>query len=266
MSASATQPKSMGELYRTFITACHILHYHGVLDAYGHLSVRHPEKSNVFIMSRFIAPGTLSSPEDLIEYWIEDASPVDPSAKPGYSERCIHSEILKACPNMNAVIHSHAPSVVAFACSSVPLQPIYHMAGFLSEKVPVWDIAKHYEAGDKQNMLVSNTRLGKALAETFKPSAGTDGPTVVLMRGHGFSCAAETIQDCVMRAHYTQENAAIQASALSALAGSGSTTGLQYLSAGERAGSATMAKETCMRPWGLWCKEVEAQPLYVNKA
>lgn len=103
-------------------------------DAYGHLSVRHPSKPDIFIMSQFIAPATISSPDDLIEYYVEDARPVDTTARPGYSERCIHSEILKAYPKINAVIHSHSSAVVPFACSGIPLRPIFHMAGFLPEK------------------------------------------------------------------------------------------------------------------------------------
>lgn len=84
-------------------------------------------------MAKAVSPGTITGPNDLIEYYVDDASPVDPKSGLGYSERCIHSEILKAYPHINAVIHSHSAAVVPFACSGVPMQPIYHMAGFLAE-------------------------------------------------------------------------------------------------------------------------------------
>jgi ribulose-5-phosphate 4-epimerase/fuculose-1-phosphate aldolase len=132
MSSSSTNDSdALAKLHRTFISACHILHYHKVLDAYGHLSVRHPTQPDVFIMSRYIAPGTISSPRDLVEYYVADASPVDPNAPGGYSERSIHSEILKRYPDVHCVIHSHSEAVLPYTFSHVPLQPCFHMAGFL---------------------------------------------------------------------------------------------------------------------------------------
>ncbi|KAF3768637.1 hypothetical protein M406DRAFT_320930, partial [Cryphonectria parasitica EP155] len=122
---------ALQNLYRKFITGCHILHYHGVLDAYGHLSVRHPFDQHMFIMSKYIAPGTISSPDDLIIYYVDNAEPLDPSSTKGYSERHIHSEVYKRHRNVQAVIHSHAESVIPYTISGVPLRPCYHMAGFL---------------------------------------------------------------------------------------------------------------------------------------
>ena len=83
-------------------------------------------------MSRYIPPGTISHPRDLIEYYVDDASPVNPNAGPGYSERYIHSEIMKAYPHINATIHSHSPAVVPYSACGVPMQAVYHMAGFLA--------------------------------------------------------------------------------------------------------------------------------------
>ena len=88
-----------------------------VLDAYGHISVRRPTDPRMFIMSRNTAPGTVSSPNDLIEYWVENAEPVDSNAAAGYSERCIHSEVLKRYPEVNSVIHSHSEAVVPYTIS-----------------------------------------------------------------------------------------------------------------------------------------------------
>ena len=88
-----------------------------VLDAYGHLSVRHPTKPEIFIMSRYIAPGTISSESDLIEYYVVNAEPVDPTATKGYSERCIHSEVYKRYPDIQSVVHSHSEAVVPYSIS-----------------------------------------------------------------------------------------------------------------------------------------------------
>jgi len=102
-----------------------------VLDAFGHVSIRNPENKSTFFMSCSIAPALISSKNDLVEYHVEDASPVDSDAKEGYSERFIHSEILKRFPGANSVIHSHSPDVLPYCVNDVPLKPSIHMSGFL---------------------------------------------------------------------------------------------------------------------------------------
>ena len=119
----------------TLITASHICHYHGVLDAYGHISVRNPNNKSTFFLSHNLAPALISDLDDLVEYRIDDAEPVNPDTKAGYSERCIHSEILKKYAHVNSVIHSHAPDVLPFCISGVPLKPSIHMAGFLGASI-----------------------------------------------------------------------------------------------------------------------------------
>lgn len=114
---ASTDDAVLKQTYRDFISGCHILHYHRVLDAYGHLSVRHPHHSDRFIMSRYIAPATIASERDLVEYYVENAEPVDTNSPKGYSERCIHSEILKRFPEVNSVIHSHSEAVVPYSIS-----------------------------------------------------------------------------------------------------------------------------------------------------
>ncbi|KAK5137320.1 hypothetical protein LTR08_000290 [Meristemomyces frigidus] len=169
-------------------------------------------------MSRYIAPATISSERDLIEYYVDNAEPIDPNSPKGYSERCIHSEILKRFPDVRAVIHSHSEAVVPYSISGVPFRAAFHMAGFLGTEIPVFDIGHHYKAGDRRDMLIRNTRFGAALASQFA-SAGTGNtkqPThaVVLMRGHGFTVQGPSIMDVVLRSVYTQQNASIQTTAL----------------------------------------------------
>lgn len=255
---------------REFITGSHILHFHAVLDAYGHLSFRHPLDPSHFFMSRNIAPGTISSPEDVIEYRVADAEPVDPAATKGYAERHIHSEIYKRHPEVNAAVHSHSEAVVPFTISGVPLRPCYHMAGFLrSEGAPVYEIGKHWREGDKRDMLVRNEGLGSALAEHFD-----EGVAVTLMRGHGFTAVGGSIEEVVLRSVYTQKNAAVQTAALTMRAAFvtgggqvvGNSSGLHYLSGEEARAATEMTQNTAQRPWKLWEREVEACGLYVNSA
>ena len=102
-----------------------------IVDAYGHISVRNPDNQSTFFMSYDIAPALISSREDLVEYKVEDAEPLDTKAKQGYRERHIHSEVLKRFPSVNSVIHSHSADVLPYCINEVPLKPAIHMAGFL---------------------------------------------------------------------------------------------------------------------------------------
>ena len=118
-------------VFNTLITGLHILHYNGVLDAYGHVSVRNPNNGSNFFMSRNLAPALVANSSDLVEYYVDDAAPIDPNAPSGFIERYIHSELYKRFPSINSVVHSHSPQVVPYTFSGVPLRPSIHMAGFL---------------------------------------------------------------------------------------------------------------------------------------
>lgn len=209
--------------YRKFIDGSHVLHYHDVVDAYGHLSFRHPFNPEVFIMSRSIAPATVSSPEDLVEYSVANAEPLESDAPQGYQERYIHSEIYKRHETVQAVVHSHAESVLPYTISGVPLRPCYHMAGFLGlggGSPAVYDADDFFQDGDIKDMLVRNEPLGEALAKCFD-----GGSVVALMRGHGFTAIGDSIEDVVVRAVYTSKNATIQTSAINLQSGFASSSG-----------------------------------------
>ncbi|KAL6249214.1 hypothetical protein RBB50_004277 [Rhinocladiella similis] len=273
MAAQTQTPSEKAVLqqyYRDFISGSHILHFHNVLDAFGHLSFRHPFNPEIFVMSRNAAPGTISSPRDLIEYRVEDAQPVNPNAAPGFLERCIHGECYKKYPSIQSVIHSHSEAVVPYSISGVSLRACYHMAGFLGTSVPVWDIADAQKPGDVCDLLVRDTGLGSSLAAAFSGgdvSGDTPQSVVVLMRGHGFTVIAGSIQDCVMRAVYTQKNAMIQTTALTTRAADPSASGaVKYLSQQEVHDTTWSIRQSAHRPWGLWLREVEACGLYVNSA
>lgn len=140
----ASKPPTQA-LFSTLITANHILHYHSVVDAYGHISVRNPQNPNTFFVSKSLAPALVASRDDIEEYKVEDASPVNKDAPKGYSERCvlatrrgivllklddrfIHSEIYKKYKGVNCVIHAHSEVVIPFSISSIPLRPVLHMS------------------------------------------------------------------------------------------------------------------------------------------
>jgi len=236
-SAASVAPSVIEDL----VAANRILADQGVLDGFGHVSIRHPANPTHLLMSRSLAPA-LTTAADILEY-DPDCNAIDDRGRASFLERFIHCEVYKARPDVKSVIHTHSPGVVPFAASTVPLRPMYHVAGFLAAGVPVFEIRK---VAGMTNMLIANAALGKALAETLGDKA------VVLMRGHGNVVVGPSVQVAVFRAVYTEINARLQAQAL-ALGGP-----VTYLEPEEGAKADLIQQQVVMRPWELWKAKVMA--------
>ncbi|KAL2021344.1 hypothetical protein VTK56DRAFT_7315 [Thermocarpiscus australiensis] len=262
----------MQQYYHRVIDACHILHHYGAVDADGHISFRHPRQPDVFIMPCNKAPAAVSSEADLVEYRVCNAEPLDPSAPGGHIERRIHSEIYKHFKDVNSIVHSHSAAIIPYTISTVRLRPCSHVAGFLRDRgPPVFDIATYMEPDDQRDLLIRTERLGRKLAFGF-----SGGDVVVLMRGHGFTVVADSIELAVFRAIYTLKNAATQSEALNLQAAAQTSLsltylrnpkqGIHYLSKEEADAAAKTAqeKEAVQRSWELWVREVQASKLYMN--
>jgi ribulose-5-phosphate 4-epimerase/fuculose-1-phosphate aldolase len=190
------------ELIKDVVAANRILYDQGVVDGFGHVSVRSVKDPTHFFMARSMAPGLVTE-ADIGEYNL-DANAVDGSNKPAYLERFIHSEIYSVRPDVLAVVHSHSPAVIPFGVTGAALRPIYHMSSFLGGPVPIFDI--HQAAGDT-DLLIRNPVLGHDLALALGQNP------VVLMRGHGSVTVGTSLQEVVFRAYYTEMNARLQAEA-----------------------------------------------------
>src|SRR3954471_19253491 len=112
------------------VAASRILASHGVLDAYGHVSARSDREPGRFVMSRSLAPALVEA-TDLMELEAATSEPVAGETRKAFLERYIHGEIFRARPDVNAIVHSHSPSVIPFGVTKTRLRPVYHMAGFL---------------------------------------------------------------------------------------------------------------------------------------
>jgi HCOMODA/2-hydroxy-3-carboxy-muconic semialdehyde decarboxylase len=205
--AAQNPPASAGPvdpaLIEDLVTASRILADQGVLDAYGHVSMRHPANPNRYLMARAVAPAIVTA-ADIMEYDL-DSNPVDRQGRGMFLERFIHGEIYKARPDVNAVVHSHSPGVIPFGITQVPMRPVFHTAAFLWGGVPVWEISEDAGVTD---MLVRTGALGQSLAKKLG-----DKP-VVLMRGHGNVVVGPTVKRAVIRAVYTEVNARLQSAAI----------------------------------------------------
>jgi HCOMODA/2-hydroxy-3-carboxy-muconic semialdehyde decarboxylase len=244
----AEAPKSGGPvaaaLMADLAAASRILVAQGVVDGFGHVSMRHPSAPERYLMARSIAPA-LVTPADLIEYDL-DSNPCNANGRGSFLERFIHGEIYKARADILSVVHSHSPSVVPFGLVGVPMQAMFHNAAFIAAGVPVFDIRDKFGATD---MLVGNGPKGVALVEVM------GNKNVVLMRAHGSVACGPTLQSAVFRAVYTEVNARIQHWTLAL----GRGAPMAALDQEEGRLADAINQTAGMRAWDLWRSQVRSQ-------
>jgi HCOMODA/2-hydroxy-3-carboxy-muconic semialdehyde decarboxylase len=201
-TAGPADPKVIEDL----VAAYRILADHNLLDGWGHVSVRHNKDPNRYLMARGMSADMVTA-KDMVEFDL-DSRPVDTHGLPMsalFTERYIHGEIYKHRPDVVAVVHTHAPSIIPFGDTKVPLRPMYHRAAFIAFGVPVFEIR---DKAGMTDMLIRNAKLGEYLAGVLG-----DRPAV-LMRGHGAAITAPTLQRVVARTIFLSLNASLQAEAM----------------------------------------------------
>ena len=220
------------------VTANHILFKQNVVDGFGHISVRHPEEPELFYLSRNRAPALVSAADILLHDM--NGELVAASGERPYLERFIHSEIYKARPDVMSVVHSHSQSVIPFGVTGQRLRPIFHMSGFLGLGAALFDIRE--TAGDT-DLLIRDGKLGHALA------ASLGQHNCVLMRGHGSTTTAPSIELAVYRAIYAEANAKLQILAAS-------LGPINYLTEEEARLATATTEGQVARAWDLWCQDI----------
>ena len=216
------------------VVANRILAKEEVVDAYGHVSFRHPENPERFFMARSLPPDLVEH-GDLMEFHL-NGEPVEDPRQP-YLERFIHCGIYKSRPDVNAVVHAHAEAILPFGISDVPLGAVVHSGSFIGSRVPVWDIADKF--GDDTTLLVTKLEQGQDLAECLGDNS------VALMRGHGFAAAAATLIEVVRLSVYLPRNARVQLAAMQ-------LGNFKPLSEGEIAARAAVYKPHSVQTWRAW--------------
>jgi HCOMODA/2-hydroxy-3-carboxy-muconic semialdehyde decarboxylase len=195
----AVDPNIVDEL----VAANKILASEGILDGWGHVSVRNPKDPTHYFLARNLA-AELVTAKDILEFTLDNV-PIDGKGQDLYTERFIHGEIYKARPDVNAVVHTHAPPLIPFTVTQVPMRPLYHRAAFVAQGIPVFDIQDDFGMTD---MLIRNAQHGHSLAKTLadKPAA--------LMRGHGATVVGPSLPRLVGRTVFLVKNATLQQQAL----------------------------------------------------
>ncbi|MES2508519.1 MAG: class II aldolase/adducin family protein [Pseudomonadota bacterium] len=227
-------------LIEKLVIANRILYDQRVVDGFGHVSVRHDKSPDHFLLSCNRAPGLVKK-ADILSYDL-DGDLVVPSDQRSYLERFIHSEIYRARPDVMAVVHSHSVSVIPFGVTGQRLRPIFHMSGFLGSGSSLFEIR---DAGGNTDLLIRNTGLGKALAESLGKH------NCVLMRGHGSTVVGPSLEQAVYRAVYAEENAKLQLT-------SAALGPIEFLNPEEAELAMTNVEGQVRRPWELWSQSIGA--------
>ena len=219
------------------VTANHILAKEGVVDSFGHISIRHPENPGRYIMSRSRAPECIEV-SDLIEFSLE-GKPVDARGMDPYAERHIHGAIYEARPEVTAVVHNHSPNVIPYGVTGTSLKPLLHMCAGMGSHVPIWDSRTNF--GDT-TLLVSDMAMGRDLAVSLGSNRAA------LMRGHGCVVIGQSVREVVFSSVYLEVNAELQFKA--SMLGQ-----ITFLSEGEV--DAILKRRgpyTFERAWERWCR------------
>jgi ribulose-5-phosphate 4-epimerase/fuculose-1-phosphate aldolase len=229
-------PDLLAEARQDLAIANRVLANEGVLDAFGHISMRHPTNPDRYLISRYGA-AELMMPADILELTL-DSKPVVPTSGRLFSELVIHGAIYQARPDVHSVCHHHAVSVLPYCITGVELVPVMHLGASLGGKVPFWD--SRDEFGDTP-LVVTKPEEGASLARALGPH------WMVLLRRHGATLAGRSLRECVFRSIYTSRNAELQSRAMAI--GSIST-----LSDGEAemCGSHSLTPRTLSRVWEYW--------------
>ena len=230
--------------FRRVVAANRILAHEGVVDAFGHVSVRDPRDAQRFVLARSRSPALVEL-SDLMEFAL-DGTPIAARGRTPYGERMIHGAVYEARPDVMAVVHHHAYGVLPFTITGTPLKPVIHTASVIGAAIPVWDIRTAF--GDT-DMLVRTIEQGRDLAATLAAN------TCLLMRGHGAVVVGASVQQAVLTAIYLQVNANVLLEALQLGAAEG-------LSAEEIAQSAAaqFSPLALDRSWEYFCQRAGVDP------
>jgi ribulose-5-phosphate 4-epimerase/fuculose-1-phosphate aldolase len=222
------------------VLANRILYRQGVVDGFGHVSARHDQSPEHFLLARNMAPGLVRRDDILTFDLAGDA--LDAPGRRVYLERFIHAEIYRARGDVQAIVHSHSPGVIPLGATRQPLRPIFHMCGFLGDGAASFEIR---DVAADTDLLISNGPLGVALASAL------GARSAVLMRGHGSTVVGGSLEQAVYRAIYAEINARLQLQATQL----GEVT---YLTSEEARKAAVMNDSQLPRAWELWTREIGA--------
>lgn len=190
-------PKNKEEAIVQCVLANRILANEGVLDGFGHVSVRNPENKETFFQARAVSPEFVIK-DDILELDL-DGTIITETDQRAYGERLVHAAVLKARSDVQAVFHGHPHEVIAISTVGIPIKSIAQFCGVFYEPLPFYD---DYDVSS--GMLIVTKTEAERVARKMGDSVG------IIMRGHGCTLAGANVQQMVMNAIFLRDNAKIQ--------------------------------------------------------
>ena len=225
------------QLFEDLVTATKILVHEGIMDVFGHISARDPENPDGFFLAGKLAPSVITK-DDFLRFDLDGETTDN---RPSYLERYIHSEIYKARPDVQCVLHTHSPAVLPYCFTDTKLRPVTHMGAFMGEAVPVYEIRD--KRGDETDLFGGSPEVCADIAESL------GNGTVVLMARHGVVNVGNSVREVVFRAFYLEQEAA----ALTAGLRIGT---VNYLSPGEVKTAGKLVGAQIDRGWNHWSQRL----------
>lgn len=218
------------------VIANRILAKEGVIDDFGHISVRNPLNPDRYFLSRSRSPEVVTR-NDIMEFTLDGELIGNDHRRP-YAERHIHGAIYKDRQDVNAVTHHHARSIIPFTMNDISLRPIFHMAAVIGKRIETWD--SQDEFGDT-NMLVDSMEMGHSLSRVLGDNR------VALLRGHGCVCVGENIKSVCMISTALKDNSSLIQDTLQ-------VGKLHYLTDGEieKTSAMLLSEMPLERAWDYW--------------
>lgn len=230
------------KVFEELVTATKILLNEGILDTFGHISARDPEDPESFFLAQKLAPSLITA-GDMQRFNLDGETSDN---RPSYLERYIHSEIYKARPDVQCVLHSHSPAVLPYCFTDQPLRPVTHMGAFLGDAVPVYEIRD--KQGDATDLFGGSRSVCADIAESL------GNYPVVLMARHGVVNVGSSVRQVVFRAFYLEQEAAAQTAGLR-------IGTIKYLSPGEIKAAGNLVGAQIDRGWDHWSQRLREKGL-----
>src|SRR3984885_9900560 len=218
-----------------------IIAHEGVLDGFGHVSMRHPHDPSRYLLARSRSPELIEA-SDVYEFTL-DSEPLSAEGVTLYGERVIHGCIYQARPDVNAVCHHHSASVLPFCVTGIALEPVFHMGPVMGQVVPFWDSRDEFGNTD---LLVVKPEEGRSLARALGPH------WMVLMRRHGATLAGRSVRELVFRTVYSHANAEIQLRSMTI-----GTVGALSAAERERGEPRQLQPRPMARAWEYWSTRLQ---------
>jgi L-fuculose-phosphate aldolase len=146
----------------------------------GHVSARLPDNPNLFLMKPANIGLEEMMPDDLLTIGL-DGKVVAGTAR-RHNEVYLHSEIFRARPDVNCVVHTHPVNAIMFSALDLPLLPVSNEGVIFHNALPVFS-----EVTD----VITTPALGAALAHCLGDKQA------VLLRNHGIATVGATVEEAV---------------------------------------------------------------------